>query len=95
MLRYTLIALALSACTAGDNLIPSDDACAEQADAWCTMLGFAGSGGCRAVYAHDTCRAELVYVSSVAQDECIGAIDAMTCGPLGCSPPSSCTAMWR
>jgi hypothetical protein len=69
-------------------------ACAEQADAWCPVVGF-DTHGCRQWYVGQ-CEPNGPdgEVASEAQGACLAAIADMTMGPLGWGEPDVCQAIW-
>jgi len=87
-----LIALALIGCTSHPP-IPRDEACHEQADAWCDMAGFPDAPGCWVWYVHE-CEpgGPNGLIEAEEQEACLDAIEANRTPD---REPEACIATWR
>ncbi len=97
MRHLIALSLTLAACTSepADSTMPRDQACQEQADAWCGRLGYQGSAsGCHIWYVSQECEghphSNTVLLS--AQDACLDAI-ATTATPS--IEPDACRRTWE
>lgn len=93
LIRILFIALALTACAVNHQALPHQEACQEQADAWCSTVAPAAPG-CWVVY-HRWCDGEAA-VPWERQEACLDAIGEMTPTLLGGYPvPGACAATFR
>jgi hypothetical protein len=83
-----LILILLAAC--GDNLIPSDEACKEQAIEWCMAIGYP-STGCETVYTHWCGPVATRMIETEAQLSCLDSIQADAHPD---TIPRSCETTW-
>ncbi len=88
-MKILLLSIVLVA-ACGDNLIGKEEACTEQAAAWCAELGFT-SPGCGLVYVHEWCSAGSSSVRPEAQGECLEAIAE---NRFPGNVPTVCSATW-
>jgi len=97
MIRYlillTLLTLVQPGCMSPEpQPIPRDEACHEQADAWCTRAGFGGAPGCWVWYVHE-CEPSGPdgLIEAEAQEHCLNAIEQSRTPD---REPAACVATW-
>lgn len=93
MTKLLLMITVLVGC--GDNIRPTiarDVACSEQADAWCSSAGFAGSVGCGIVYINWCGPQGHQMIEESAQVDCLAAIDSAKDSD---AVPTECRLTWN